>query len=202
VTYQNVLGTYDLKNVSKTRLILNADTTFKFIKINQDPYLYTANHVDESFYFTTGHFYLDGKSLFLTSDSNSTIVNTIKLNREATILKYSDFRFHDIYNDSVGAGYVVLPDSSIFIAGFDNKQDIYNYSEDMTKTKSLEFVFYGYGNWKYVADDNSNYIINVQLMPEFRTNIFKQTLFKIKNKSLVQNKNGKNYKFLKTKNGM
>ncbi len=160
-TYKNVTGTYVLENVPKTRLIINSDTTFKFIKVNQNPYLYTDDHPDQRFYFTTGHFYLDRKNLLLTSNSDSLVYDATKSNIEATKEKYSEFTFNDIYNDSVGAGYVILPDSSTFISGFDNKKDIYHFGWDMTKANSLEFFFYGYGHWKYSTSDKLNYNITV-----------------------------------------
>ena len=202
LTYQNITGTYVLENAPKTRLLINDDSTFKFIKINQDPYLYTQDHRDQRFYFTTGYFRINGRNLFLTSSQDSLYSNLVKTNFNTTNKEYSQFQFQDIYNDSVGAGYIVLPDSSTIISGFDNKKDIYHYSEDMTKTKSLEFVFYGYGHWKYIAKDNLNHDINVQLIPVFRPNIFKQTSFRVRGKMLVQNINGKRFKFKRTKSGM
>ncbi|MEO8116831.1 MAG: hypothetical protein ABI653_04225 [Bacteroidota bacterium] len=199
VTYQNVTGTYVLVNEPKTRLILNSDTTFKFLKINKDPYLYTHDHIDQRFYFTTGNFYLNGRKLQLTSISDSIIYNATNVKLTKSKEDYSEFEFYDIYNDSVGAGYIILPDSSTVIPGFDNKKNFYRFSEDITKIKSLEFVFYGYGHWKYSADDNSNYTINVQFIPVFKPNIFNKTLFKVRGNTIIQKIYMKRFKFQKIK---
>jgi hypothetical protein len=202
VNLETIPGTYQLKGVAKTRLTIYTDSTFTFVKINSNPYLYVSGHPELLNYITQGRWRLHKNSLVLDSDDDSLPNSQSEMRFDTSKnLTYSTFRFYDIYGDSVDAAYVVYPDGSQFIRGFDLKFGFYRFSADMLKTKSVKFVFFGYKDWEFVNADNLNHNVNVVLKPIYRPGIFQHSTFKVKRKELVEIIDSKKYKFKKLKHG-
>lgn len=198
---KSLSGTYVLDQVPKTRLILNANNTFIFIKLNENPYLFTSDHINQRFYITKGQWDLLGSQIILTSSKDSQAYDLVKIVYDTTHnLKYSRFRFFDIYEDSIGSGPILYPDSTQFVkGGAGRKADFYSFGEDMTKTGSLEFIFYGYGPWKYVPEDTIHHDMIIHFMPVFKPNVFDKTAFNIHGRTLVEPAIKRAYKFRKVK---
>lgn len=199
-TIKSISGTYVLDEVSKTRLILNSNRSFIFIKINENPYLFPSDHINQRFFITNGQWDLLGKQIILSSSKDSLIYDLVKIVYDTTQnLRYSKFNFFDIYEDSIGSGPIMYPDSSLLITGAEGKNEFYSFCEDMTRINSLEFTFYGYGPWNYVPKDSFHHNLIVHFIPVFKPNVFDKTPFKIRSNLLIEiNKNHK-YKFRRIK---
>jgi hypothetical protein len=200
-TIKSVSGTYVLDKVPKTRLILNPNHSFIFTKVNENPYLFTTDHIDQRFYITKGQWDLRGNQIILSSSKESEVYDLVKIVFDTTEnLRYSKFRFYDIYEDSIGSGPIMYPDSSeVTKGGGGRKSDFYSFGEDMTKVKSLEFTFYGYGSWKYVSKDSFNHDMIIRFIPVFKPNAFDKAPFKIRGNLLIETFKKRKYKFRKIK---
>ena len=200
-TIKSVSGTYVLDGVPKTRLILNSNHSFIFTKVNENPYLFTTDHINQRFYITKGQWDLLGNKIILSSSKDSMIYDLVKIVFDTTQnLGYSKFRFYDIYEDSIGSGPITYADSSQVVKGGGGRRaDFYSFSEDMTKVNSLEFTFYGYGPWKYVPKDNFHHDMIIHFIPAFKPNAFDKTPFEIQGKLLIETAKQCKNKFRKIK---
>lgn len=196
ITEQKFIGTYKYEHQNKTQLVINTDHTFKFIKINRNPYLYDGDRPAERFYITEGNWKVSKKKLVLTSFTDSVVYKTVDLKIEATDdSTISLFRFYDLYGDSIGTGSYVLSKMETVIAGGNRR--IYNIEEDLRVYPNLKFNFYGYGPWEYAATDGLNHNFKVYFIPPFRPSFFVNSVFLLKGKKLVEKNIDKNDIFLK-----
>ncbi|MBL7731348.1 MAG: hypothetical protein JNM88_09230 [Chitinophagaceae bacterium] len=199
-TLKSVSGTYVLDKVPKTTLLLNPNRSFIFIKANENPYFYVSDHIEERFFITKGNWYLAGNRVKLTSTNDSLVYDLVTILFDTTQdLQYSKFRFFDIYGDCIGSGPIQYPDSSQLVnSGGGRKFDFYSFGEDMSKVSNLEFIFYGYGPWKYVPKDSLHHDMIIRFVPAFRPNVFDRTPFKIRDNILIKTGKNHKYKFYKT----
>ena len=200
-TIKSVSGIYALDKVPKTRLILNSDRSFIFTKVNENPYLFTSDHLNQRFYIAKGEWDLLGNKIILSSSKDSLVYDLVKIVYDTTEnLEYSKFRFYDIYEDSIGSGPILYSDSSLVAkGGAGRKADFYSFAEDMTKVKSLEFTFYGYGPWKYVPKDSFHHDMIIHFIPAFKPNAFNKTPLKVRGNYLIETVKKRKYKFRKIK---
>lgn len=201
LSQKNIIGAYSLKDIPKTQLTINKDSTFKFVRINPNPYLIVEYRHDDHFFITQGKWELSKKKeLVLTSGSDSLIYPLVKVDFDTSKkLEYSSIKFLDIYNDSVGFGSIIYPDSEIS-SNTDAHELLYSWEIDFRKIDSAEFVFYGYKHWRIVSKNGRNENITVHLTPEYRPAYFQDAKFKIKHNRIIQKTNNEKYIFKKINN--
>lgn len=199
VTEKDIIGSYQLDKFPKTTLKINSDNTFEFSKNNRNPYLHPFDHPDEYYADTKGTWQtIDKKTISLTSQSDTLIYPLVSLQTNpAREVKWSNFTFYDRYGDTVKILYVQYTDSSIS-AAMHRSMDY--FTEDLTKRDTLEFHFYGYRPYIFIAGQKTNQDYSITLKPSFQPNFFRGTEFRIKRKQLIDIK--RKGKFKMTKSGM
>ncbi len=197
----DTLAVYAFKNNPQTRLILRTDSTFEFIGMQKDPYLFVNDHIDERFFITTGRWQKHSNKLFLTSYTDSIVYNLSEIKVDTSRQKeVSVIRFYNIYNDSVGAGWYTLADGTTVIAGTRNRR-LYRLEIDFPKDKCVITEFYGYGKWEYCPNFKGNYDITVKLRPAYKPGYFEKTKFLMKEDTLIQSKKKLKNVFIKVTPG-
>jgi hypothetical protein len=199
VTEKDIPGLYKLDKFPKTTLQINSDNTFEFSKNNRNPYLHPFEHQNEYFADTKGTWRIvDKKNISLTSQSDSLIYPLVSLQTyPARDRQYSNITFFDKYSDTVKILYVQYSNGSS-VAVFHSSMDY--FTEDMTKRDTLEFHFYGYRPYTLINGQKKNQDYKITLKPSFQPNFFKETVFRIKRKKLIDIK--RKVKFRQTKSSM
>ena len=182
MTRKDITGTYQLEKFPKTILQLNEDSTFRFEKNNLNPYLHPFDHPDEHFFITSGRWTKMGKTINLTSQSDSLTYPLAVVRKSDTSGNESLFSFYDTSGDIVPILYVQYSDSSAHMVLHHTMK---SFSEDLSKRDTLEFHFYGYRPWTFISGEKKNASYAVLLNPEYRPNIFRQGEFRVKAGRLI-----------------
>jgi hypothetical protein len=157
VSEQNIAGTYRLRAPSKTRLVLNKDKTFEFVKNFSEPGPEFFPDSTERNFRTRGKWTLNEQGqLVLNSDQQLgggiQVKDSVTHNTSLTSLS-----FWDSYGDPVAIRFIkFLPDKIKFYRG----NTISFFKEDFGKRDTLEFHFYGYPPVKWPSETAQNYTDN------------------------------------------
>lgn len=193
---RDYIGTYSLDRFPKTRIKINQDKTFEFVKINRNPYLHPSAHPDEYFYITRGSWVKTGKRvLTLTSQQDTLVYPLVTVKSSPPRDKdWSYFSFFDTDGDTVRIVYVQHTDKSI---SFSLHNTMRYFMEDLTKKDTFEFIFYGYRPYIFISGQKVNQDFQITMRPEFQPKYFKEAEFRIKRRQLIDIK--RNGKFRKLK---
>jgi len=199
VAEKDMVGLYKLDGFPKTTLRLNLDMTFEFSKNNRNPYLHPFDHPDEYYSDTRGSWQkLEKRVISLTSQSDTLVYPLFSTQTYPAHDKgVSNFTFYDKYGDTVQILCVQYSDSSI-TAALHRSMDY--FTQDLTKRDTLEFHFYGYRPYRFINGQKDNHDYKITLKPSFKPNFFKETVFRVKHKQLIDIK--RKGKFRKEKSGM
>jgi hypothetical protein len=186
VTEQNVAGTYRLKAPSKTKLVLNKDKTFEFVKNFSEPGPVFFPDSTEMNFRTTGSWKLDeNKKIVLNSFPGDVAVKPVREKDSVIHTTITTFSFWDNYGDPVPIRFMKFPPAKIKLY---NANSISFFAGDFGKTDTLEFYFYGYqpvkwrGQFQQMADNFSH---RITLYEELRPGYFNQIYFSTKRKRLI-----------------
>lgn len=178
VTEKNIAGTYHLKDVPKTKLVLHKDNTFSFTKNFAQPGPAFFPDSTEMNFQTTGHWQLTKNGLLLlnsfpaiTSGNNNTIADSVQYNSSIT-----SFSFWDSYGDPVPIRFIKFLPAKI---KFHRGNSISFFIEDFNPRDTMEFHFYGYAPVKWPGTtpqdqlQNNTHRITLyeQVRPGYLTNI-------------------------------
>jgi hypothetical protein len=191
VTEKTVAGTYRLKGPSKTKLVLNKDKTFEFVKNFSEPGPVFFPDSTEMNFRTTGNWMLDrNKKIVLNSFPDEAGMKPVR-EKDSVITNttITSFSFWDSYGDPVSIRFMKLPPAKIKLY---KANSISFFAGDFGKTDTLEFHFYGYhpvkwkGQFQQMADNFSH---RITLYEEPRPGYFKQLPLIFKRKKLVSSDN-------------
>jgi hypothetical protein len=159
VTEKNIPGTYRLNIPSKTKLVLNKDKTFEFVKNFAGPGPVFFPDSTEMNFRTRGQWRLDPHhNLVLSSFPADTQPAFLKKRDSVTHhTSITSLSFWDAYGDPVPIRFIkFLPDKIKFYRG----NTISFFREDFSKMDTLEFHFYGYAPVKWPSSKAENYNYN------------------------------------------
>lgn len=188
VTEKNVAGTYRLNTPSKTRLVLNRDKTFEFVKNFAGPGPVFFPDSTEMNYRTRGEWQLDrGRNLILKSFPASQQAPA-KPGKDSVIhhTSITSLSFWDSYGDPLPIRFIkFLPDKIKFYRG----NTVAFFREDFGKTDTLEFHFYGYPPVKWPSRTAENYDYNHNrwfvLQEEERLGYFNEVILSAEKNKLI-----------------
>lgn len=148
VTEKNIAGTYTLKDVPKTKLLLHKDNTFSFTKNFAQPGPAFFPDSTEMNFQTAGSWELTKKGTLLLNSFPATIA--VKDHTIADSVQYNtsitSFSFWDRYGDPVPIRFIkFLPTKIKFHRG----NSISFFIEDFNPKDTMEFHFYGYAPMKW-----------------------------------------------------
>ncbi len=148
VTEKNITGTYRLKEVPKTKLLLHKDKTFSFTKNFAQPGPAFFPDSTEMNFQTAGHWQLTKNGLLLlnsfpaiTTGNHATIADSVQYNSSIT-----SFSFWDSYGDPVPIRFIKFLPAKI---KFHRGNSISFFIEDFNPKDTMEFHFYGYAPVKW-----------------------------------------------------
>lgn len=147
VTENNITGTYRLKEVPKTKLLLHKDNTFSFTKNFAQPGPAFFPDSTEMNFQTAGSWQLTKKGLLLLNSfpaatgNNDTITDSVQYNTSIT-----SFSFWDSYGDPVPIRFIKFLPAKI---KFHRGNSISFFIEDFNPKDTMEFHFYGYAPVKW-----------------------------------------------------
>jgi hypothetical protein len=188
VTEKNIAGTYRLNTPSKTKLVLNKDKTFEFVKNFAGPGPVFFPDSTEMNFRTRGEWRLDQHhNLILNSfppqPKHAAISNRDSVIHHASITSLS---FWDSYGDPVPIRFIkFLPDKIKFYRG----NTISFFREDFGKIDTLEFHFYGYAPVKWPSRTAEYYNYNhtrwFVLQEEERLGYFDEVILSAEKNKLI-----------------
>ncbi len=179
LTEQNLAGTYRLKGPSKTKLVLNKDKTFEFVKNFSEPGPVFFPDSNELNFRTTGHWQLDhNNQLILNSFPASSMVfakeASDSITRNADITSFS---FWDQYGDPIAIRFIRFPENRTKL----HKSNVISFfAEDFVRTDTLEFHFYGYMPYRWIStrsETTSNSRHKITLYEQNRQGYFSNVIF-------------------------
>lgn len=142
VTEKRIVGTYHLRSVAKTKLVLNPDKTFLFVKNLAEPGPVFFPDSTEMNFRTQGTWMFDGShKLVLNSVDDHRPEQSLQTDSVIHNTSITSLIFRDSYGDAVPIRFIkFLPDKIKFYRG----NTISFFIEDFSKTDTMEFHFYGY----------------------------------------------------------
>ena len=186
VTEENIVGTYYLKESPKTRLVLNKDKTFVFVKNFSKPGIEVFPDSTDRNFRTTGNWQLNKKQLVVNSFPNKSLGQTwtwsVIAAKDSSITSLS---FWDVYDDPVPIRFIKFPNNRI---KFHLNNTISFFASDFNKTDTLEFHLYGYRPFTWPTMEynyESNNHVKIILNEEPRMGFFKDIVFLAKRKKLI-----------------
>lgn len=186
ITYQDVYGTYKLKNFPKTTLEVKVDNTFVFTQNYPNPYLHPIPHPDEYYFRTLGNWHALLGTIKLVGTADSMEYNSVKiLSSVSSTNKHSNFTFVDEFGDTVPILGVQYCDST-WVSEMHRTMD--DYDEDLTKRDTLQFNFFGYEPWTFIHGEQKNNNYTVELLPTFRPNKIDNVYLKLRKNSIGSKK--------------
>jgi hypothetical protein len=158
VSERTVAGTYRLRLPSKTKLILNKDKTFEFVKNFSEPGPLFFPDSTEMNFRTRGKWTLNEQGqLVLNSDPANEDMHLLVKDSVVHNTSLTSLSFRDSYGDPVAIRFIkFLPDKIKFYRG----NTISFFKEDFSKTDTLEFHFYGYAPVKWPSATAQNFSDN------------------------------------------
>jgi hypothetical protein len=187
VTEENIVGTYYLKESPKTKLVLNKDKTFVFVKNFSKPGIEVFPDSTDRNFRTTGNWQLnEKKQLILNSFPNKYVGQawtwSVIAAKDTSITSLS---FWDIYDEPVPIRFIKFPNDRI---KFHLNNSISFFANDFNKIDTLEFHFYGYRpytwpNMQYNYESNNH--LKIILNEEPRVGVFKDIVFLAQRKKLI-----------------
>ena len=185
VSEKSIAGTYQLNGPSRTKLVLNNDKTFEFVKNFAEPGPVFFPDSTEFNYRTTGNWTLNKNgSLVLNSftDQQPSFKQPADslLNNPAM----TSFSFWNEYGDPVNIRFMKFPPDKIKLY---KANSISFFAEDFDKKDTLEFHFYGYAPVKWPGNFSAafNGSHSVTLFEEHRNGFFKNVELKAQRKKLL-----------------
>ena len=186
-TEQNIAGTYRLKGNSQTKLVINRDNTFEFVKNFNEPGPSFFPDSTELNFRTNGYWKLGTNGrLVLNSESNFSpsynkpFLDSITRNTEIT-----SFSFWDTYGEPIPIRMIRFPANRVKL----HKSNIISFfAEDFQHNDTLEFHFYGYPPHRWAHDPNaglSNSQHRITLFQQDRPGYFKEMVLLAERKKLV-----------------
>ena len=198
MTADSVVGTYQQKEGTATRLIIRKDKTFEFIGpgiITTDGYVYSP--ADQNV-LAAGSWELKNKQLLLNSFTTDSLeFENGPTDSIARFTSVTSFNFWNRYGDPVSIRSIRLPGSKAK-PHFGN--GLYLFAQDFKATDTLKFCFEGYpdftypGSVPYAIGNNTHKII---LREPYHRAVFNHTIFDCKKNKLLAAK--KNLAFTKKK---
>lgn len=148
VTEKNITGTYRLKDVPKTKLVLHKNNTFSFTKNFAQPGPAFFPDSTEMNFQTTGHWQLTKNGLLLlnsfpamSTGNHAAMADSVQYNSSIT-----SFSFWDSYGDPVPIRFIKFLPAKI---KFHRGNSISFFIEDFNPRDTMEFHFYGYAPVKW-----------------------------------------------------
>jgi hypothetical protein len=182
VSEKNLAGTYRLKGVSQTRLVLRDDKTFEFVKCFSAPGPVFFPDSTELNFNAKGNWHMNAGKLVLNSNGNETLVKPVpekdSITPNTTITSFS---FWNEYGEAVPIRVMKFPQDKIKLY---KANTISFFAGDFGRTDTLEFHFYGYRPVKWpgsfprqMAD---NYSHHITLYEEERIGFFKDLALEVR----------------------
>ncbi len=168
LSYQDICGTYELKNFPKSTLVINSDDTFVFTQNYLSPYQHPFPHHDEYYFRTMGNWIAVPRLIKLTGTKDRIDYSNVNiLSTEPSINEQSNFKFVDEYGDTVPILSVQYSDSTSVSVLHHTMDD---FDEDLRKRDSLQFIFFGYQPWTFIHGEQKNNNYTIEILPAFRSN--------------------------------
>ncbi len=188
VSKRTIPGTYHLKDVPKTKLVLHKDNTFSFTKNFAQPGPAFFPDSTEMNFTTTGHWQLskNGRLLLnsfpaVVTGNNDTIADSVQYNTSIT-----SFSFRDSYGDPVPIRFIKFLPAKI---KFHRGNSISFFNEDFNPKDTMEFHFYGYAPVKWPGttpqDQQQNNTHHITLYEPVRPGYLKNITLTAGKKKLV-----------------
>ncbi len=209
VKKEKLIGQYEMKDNSQTRIIIYPDSTFQLYSAEQNPFLHPFEHPDKYFFTTKGFWEVSKKKLLITSDTIVEGEQSIEIIGETTI-DYDGLEviFLDYKNDTIPVLEVAIGDS-FSVAAFHSAMPYFYFKpadfkssnldvNKLTKNAdSLKFTFYGYPPITYSFEMLIGHKYTFRLFPILKPSLFFQKPMTIRKNKLVDKEY--NYKFFKRK---
>lgn len=178
MTYQDILGTYEMKNFPKSTLEIRKDSTFILTQVYPNPYLHPFPHPEEEYFITTGKWDAVSGIIRLIGTTDSMESREVKiLNAKDSKDNKSNFRFVDEYGDTVPILFVQYSDSSTVSILHGTMKD---FDVDLTKRDTLSFNFFGYEPWTFIQGARKNTNYEIEVYPSFRPNMIDTLYLKLR----------------------
>jgi len=186
VTEQTIPGTYRLKNSSKTKLVLNPDKTFEFVKNFSEPGPVFFPDSNDLNFRTTGNWQWDktGKVILTSfpgiSSFTQQATDSISYNTDIT-----SFSFWDQYGDPVPIRFIRFPENRTKL----HKSHVISFfAEDFVGSDTMEFHFYGYAPYRWINPPVQKGINNrhkIILYEQIRKGFFTNLVLATERKKLI-----------------
>ncbi|HEX6193047.1 MAG TPA: hypothetical protein VFZ42_11820 [Chitinophagaceae bacterium] len=186
VTEHNIAGTYRLKSPSRTKLVLNKDKTFEFVKNFEEPGpLFFPDSTDLN-YHTSGRWQLNNDQLILNSFTGES--GEFARQAKDSVTHKTDitsFSFWNQYGDPVPIRLIRFPANRTKL----HKSNVISFfAEDFVNTDTLEFHFYGYLPYQWLSTPgatSSNSQHRITLYEQTRQGFFQNVILTTDRKKLV-----------------